>query len=401
MKFNEIARIVLLISGLIFNAEKLNAQDKRTQFPGFLARTSFTLNIGYINYPFSQAQLEPGFVSTSIHIPHVAVNLAVLGYRFNKFTSAQLVYMRPVNWVQYKNVNGDHSFHSVFLNLLGATVKSNLDLNRRFSLYGEAGPALFTRLATQKDDSTILKGATYVTLLAGGGMEYMINDKWTLRAGMLWSPAKDKAKQPRTIFISGGITYSMHPLPESIVQRNLNSRYTFPNNLLQAAFTTNAAGYGVNRFFGEGAVPVFWTGDVRIRCGMSLQYQRNIFHGRKLFSFDWGSSIAFWKTERTKQDFFTASVFPVFRFTLVHAELIDFYFIYSAAGLAYISNVILDNKNTGKHFTFQDFMGIGLFAGKKKHLNAEIKIQHYSNGNIFTANPGLQIPLTFGAGYSF
>ncbi|MEJ0102966.1 MAG: hypothetical protein WDO19_10580 [Bacteroidota bacterium] len=115
---------------------------------------------------------------------------------------------------------------------------------------------------------------------------------------MLWSPANDKAKQPYTLFVSGGITYTMHPLPEKIVERNLNSGYIFPRNVIQAGYTTNAPGYGINRFFGEGAVPVFWTGDVRIRQGISVQYQRNIFHGRKIFSVDWGSSFSFWKQKR-------------------------------------------------------------------------------------------------------
>jgi len=401
MLFKKVSRVLTLLLIISLTASDIYAQDKRTQFPRFLSRTYFSLNIGYINYPFSEAQLEPGFKPASIHIPHVGVSLAVLCYRFDKNISGQLIYMRPVNWVQYKDVNGDNTFHSVFLNILGFTAKSGLSLTKDLSVYGEAGPALFTRLSTQKDDSVLLKGATYLTLLAGAGLEYTINNKWKVRAGTLWSPANDKAKQPHTIFVSGGITYTMHPLPEKIVQRNLNSGFIFPRNSIQAGYTTNAPGYGINRFFGEGAVPVFWTGDVRIRQGISVQYQRNIFHGRKIFSVDWGSSVSFWKTEKNNDAFITWSVFPLFRFTLLRFKPIDFYFDYSAAGPAYISKVILDDKNTGKHFTFQDFMGIGIFAGKKRNINAEIKIQHYSNGNIFTANPGLQVPLTFNAGFAW
>ena len=46
-------------------------------------------------------------------------------------------------------------------------------------------------------------------------------------------------------------------------------------------------------------------------------------------------------------------------------------------------------------------MGIGVFAGKNRHLNASVKINHYSNGNIFTQNAGVKIPLTFSLGYAF
>ena len=46
-------------------------------------------------------------------------------------------------------------------------------------------------------------------------------------------------------------------------------------------------------------------------------------------------------------------------------------------------------------------MGIGLFAGRNRHLNLGVKINHFSNGNIFTQNAGVKIPLTFAAGYAF
>ncbi len=54
----------------------------------------------------------------------------------------------------------------------------------------------------------------------------------------------------------------------------------------------------------------------------------------------------------------------------------------------------------GKHFTFQDFIGVGAFFGKARRMNAEFGVKHYSNGNIFTPNPGIMIPLTLTVGLS-
>ena len=54
------------------------AQDNRTQYPSFLANSYFNVNIGYINYPFSKAQLEPGNEVESIEVPHTAVRLVLL-----------------------------------------------------------------------------------------------------------------------------------------------------------------------------------------------------------------------------------------------------------------------------------------------------------------------------------
>jgi hypothetical protein len=46
-------------------------------------------------------------------------------------------------------------------------------------------------------------------------------------------------------------------------------------------------------------------------------------------------------------------------------------------------------------------MGAGIFAGEKKRINAEVRIAHYSNGNLIPKNDGVKIPLTFNVGWTF
>ena len=46
-------------------------------------------------------------------------------------------------------------------------------------------------------------------------------------------------------------------------------------------------------------------------------------------------------------------------------------------------------------------MGVGAFIGKPRRFNAEIGIKHYSNGNIFTRNASIKIPLTVMLGVAF
>ncbi|HKH63798.1 MAG TPA: acyloxyacyl hydrolase, partial [Flavitalea sp.] len=95
------------------------------------------------------------------------------------------------------------------------------------------------------------------------------------------------------------------------------------------------------------------------------------------------------------------SVFPLFRFTFIRTRPADLYFYYSVAGPTFISKTKIDDVNTGKHFTFQDLMGLGIFSGKNRNINAEVRIGHYSNGNIFPYNEGVKVPLTFNLGYAF
>jgi len=46
-------------------------------------------------------------------------------------------------------------------------------------------------------------------------------------------------------------------------------------------------------------------------------------------------------------------------------------------------------------------MGVGVFLGGSRNVNAEIRIAHYSNGNLFPRTAGVTIPLGFNVGYAF
>ena len=99
--------------------------------------------------------------------------------------------------------------------------------------------------------------------------------------------------------------------------------------------------------------------------------------------------------------FTTLSAFPLFRFTPLRLRALDAYLDYSLAGPTLISRSAIDGQDTGRKFTFQDFMGIGVYVGSGRHVNVEVRIGHYSNGNLFPQNAGVSIPLTFNLGYAF
>ena len=121
-----------------------------------------------------------------------------------------------------------------------------------------------------------------------------------------------------------------------------------------------------------------------------------------MFGLDVGTSAGFYKSRDEQRVVLHAVAVPA---VPVHVpprtRPADMYFAYSLAGPTYISKVVLDGLNTGRHFTFQDFMGIGWYAGANRNLNLGVKINHYSNGNIFTQNAGVKIPQTFSIGYAF
>lgn len=379
----------------------VTAQDNRGQLPSILANTYISVSTGYIGYHFTNRQMEQGFQAASVHIPHPAMRITFGIHRFNKFLSAQISYMRPVNWVLYKNVNGDLYNHSVWMNILALSLKPVVPLSGKLSAYGEAGLVNVTRNGFRVGNSIAVKSAEYISLLLGAGIQYRLGGNWDLVLSSGWSPANRSVQQPSTLVFSAGAIYNTHPLSARQVERNSKSPFIFPHHLLQVGYTSSSVGFGINKFFADGAIPVFWSGDVKIGRGVLLNYQQNVYHNRKVFSLDWGASMGYWESRKNNESFFTMSVYPLFRFTAIRSNPADIYFVYSLAGPSFISKVVIDGDNTGKNFTFQDFMGIGFYAGKARNVNAEVKIGHYSDGNLFPENNGIDFPLAFNVGYAF
>ena len=389
----------LLIFCCLLQSLLLAAQDTRTQYPVGLKNAYFGVNIGYINYPFSMAQLEPGFTADGVSVPHTAVRIVLYGCPINKYLSARITYMRPVNWVQYKNVNGDRQNHSVWMNIAGLTLQGRLPLSKHFSVTGEAGLSVITRNGFEINNVPVVKNANYGTGFFGGALQYHLNPKWDLQLSAVWSPEHAKTRQPHTLFAAAGFQYNLRPLAKETVERNAKSGYAFPRQMLMASYSSNLLGYGVNDAVSKGPVPIFWGGDAHVEQGFSLSYQRNIFHTRKVFALDWGIHTGIWKSRDQQETFFTLSLNPVFRFNAIRGKKTDCFLEYAVAGPSFISKTKVDQVPLGRKFTFHDFMGIGLLTGKDKKLLAGLRIAHYSNGNLFPQNDGVKVPLTLNLGY--
>ena len=374
----------------------INAQDKRTQYPPALLHSYFGVDIGYIGYHFTSRQLEPGFSAGSIHIPHTAVRV-IFGHHINKYLSAELSYIRPAAFVEYKNLNtgGDYE---VGMNIVGLTIKPAVCISPTLTLNAEAGVAIVTRGGFIVRDAPGVTDAVFASFLFGGGAIYSINNKWKLALNANCSPHNDKSRQPATVFYAAGFRYNILPISKEKRDHIDSIAFVFPLQMIQLAYTTNVGGYEINRFVSKDA-HIFWGGGVKIKNGISINYQRNIFHSAKVFSLDWGAGLSYLTSRQNTEGIFTASLYPIFRFTAIRTKITDLYFVYSFAGPSFISRTTIDGMDTGEKFTFQDFMGLGIFSGKNRNLNAEIKIIHYSNGNLFPQNNGLMIPLTFSLGY--
>lgn len=372
------------------------AQTDPREYPSLLSHGYVELTVGLINYPFSRSELEPGHVVESIDVPNLAVRLS-LGYRLNDWVSTQLTYLRPARWVQYRNIDGDQAGHSVWMNVTGLTLALRVPVRGPLSIYGEGGLGVVTRHGITLDQSGIVKDAVFATVLLGGGLNYRLSREWGLAMSTSYSPAHSTPSQPSTVFYSGGMTYRVNPLASSKREVDSDTNYIFPKHLIQAGYTTSAFGDGFNTIVS----PIFWQGDVDVAKGVTLHYQRNVFHTKKVFSLDWGASIAYLISNLNRNDFLSVSVYPLFRFTVLRARAADVYLSYSMGGPTFISKFMIDGRETGRNFTLQDLLGVGVYTNEQRHLNAEIRVGHYSNGNLLPRNTGIKVPLSFHVGYAF
>lgn len=409
MKFRTFKFSLFLL--LAINSITTFAQDERAQLPLALRNAYFGVSVGSINYDFGAAQFQApaGYTFNSVTVNHAAVRLVLYGYEFNKYLSAQLTYMRPVSWVFYYYDHGleHNSRSSVWMNVGGLTLRPQLPISDKISLNGEAGLGIVTRHGfSAEDGTTIISGMNYATVLLGGGINYHINRSWNLMISGTYNPKKTAVNQPATTFLGAGFNYKLSPVSDKKLEKAAKTGYINPKQWIQIGYSNNALGYGVNNTLEKACL--FWGGDAEVHQGLSITYQRNIFHSAKYFALDWGVSAANWQSKGNglnsnpnKESFYTLSVFPVARFNFLHTQPFDAYFYYSVAGPTYISKKIIDGNDTGEHFTFQDNVGAGMFFGERRNWNAEIKIGHYSNGNVFPVNAAVKIPLSLNVGYAF
>jgi hypothetical protein len=304
--------------------------------------------------------------------------------------------------VTYDDVNGTGQGHSVWVVQGEFKLRAHLPVSDRVSLYGESGVAVTSRHGAKTDDGAIIvEDAHYPALLLGAGLEYQINERWSLEGGFTHSAASRTHNQPETVLLSGGFKYHMAPLPPDRLREASSGGYYFPEQIVQVGYASGVAGFGLNHFLSR-TLPIFWQGHVFVDSGLAARYERNVFHSRKIFAFDLGASVSTWQSQQNGDSLLALSVYPLFRFLPIRTRTADVYATYSLAGPTHLSRRVVDGTEVGTNrFTFQDLFGFGVLAGEGRHVVVDVSLAHYSNGNLFPINAGVAVPLTISLGYAF
>jgi len=396
-------------SYFFINAQEVEKEEKLlTQLTPFLSKTYFSVNLGGVFYPFSNDNLKDGYASDKI-AKNPFSGRFLLGYKIKQHLSLQFGVLRPASWFSYDNVNNIGYKRSVWVNIWSLSLKNNFQLNNKLSVFAELGAANVARVGFSVNDVIVYSDAHYGSVIAGAGLQYWLNDKWRLSLSQVYIPESKTHNQPTISQTSIGFEYHLKQLPKDSIIAYARNEHFFPKNMIQVSYGNSGIGFGANRFFsmelqvGKSSVgvPVFWVGDSKAKHAFSVTYQRTAFRSKKLFSLDWGVSITGFQTELNKENVLAFSIFPVIRFYLLRTKGFDMYTNYSVIGPTYLTKNNIDDLKVGPNLTYQDAMGLGAFFGKDRKYNFELRIMHYSNGNIFTKNTGIAIPLQFTFGKTF
>lgn len=406
MKKNVGFLLILLFAINIYSQEE---NKSKTKFTNFLSKSYYSINFGGIFYPFSNDNLIDGYKTETFSKNRFSGRL-LLGHKLTDDLSVQFGTMRPASWFKYNNVNNIGYERSVWINAWSLSLKKDFNIAPKTSFFAEVGIANLTRFGFSINDKIIYEDAHYASLLYGFGVQHHLNDKWRLSLNGTFLPKSAKQNQPSISQVSFGFEYHLQQLDNKTANEYAKNDYFFPENILQVSYGTSAIGFGVNRFFGMSlkvgnfesfGIPVFWVGEVKAKHAFSLTYQRLIYRSEKIFSLDWGTSITAFQSELTNENVFAFSIFPVLRFYFLRTKNLDFYSNYSIIGPTFLTKSDIDGLDSGPKITYQDTMGFGVFFGKEREYNFELRIMHYSNGNIFTKNDGVAIPLQFTLGRTF
>ncbi|MBC61807.1 MAG: hypothetical protein CMP11_05055 [Zetaproteobacteria bacterium] len=150
--------------------------------------------------------------------------------------------------------------------------------------------------------------------------------------------------------------------------------------------------------------PIFWEADLLADFGSILSMEKNLYKISESILIDWGLSFCSWgvyqKNEVYKKQYFHSfSIFLSSRFYLFTYEKIRPFLYYSIGGPSYISEKEFASTQFSNNFVFQDQLGLGLSFSNKPSIEISLRIFHYSNGDLFPINGGIDVPIVLGLGF--
>lgn len=143
--------------------------------------------------------------------------------------------------------------------------------------------------------------------------------------------------------------------------------------------------------------PLMWTAKLSADRAFHVGYESVFYERHKVFQLLSGVSAGYMETkEQVPDSIYVASVYVLAKLSLIHSRVFDFVLLYSPAGPSMLSKNTFATTAFTNNFVFQNQLGLGVSFGKEKAYECFAKMYHYSNGDTFPVNGGIDIPIVVG-----
>jgi len=350
----------------------------RNCFPNFLKGVTLGLDLGFMKIDYAPSDFNPLIPITNVETTTAAFKPIITFPVWNQFDASLSLIKGTALKCDVVNVSRHDCVRNVALDF---GLRYKIPLHSRFIPYLGSGVGMIIRRKFIINGFNTIDEGNFFVVPIFAGLEYSLTKHWLLDVNFTYLTPNKSHHIPSTYFTGLGVSYVL--LPSSTIKKH--HEINTENN---AYFPLNTVGLGglnssVFKFIPTRHVtfpPIYWRGTLSTRSGFILWYERNIYHSHKYFSFNWGADVANWSTTLS-DNFYTVSLYLNIKVWFLRTESTDLYVTWTNAGVSYISKRILDGRDIGGQFTFQDFLGIGGLFGKSKAFGIELKFIHYSNGS--------------------
>jgi hypothetical protein len=147
--------------------------------------------------------------------------------------------------------------------------------------------------------------------------------------------------------------------------------------------------------------PWMWTARLKVDRSLSVGLERELIHNSYGAIF-MGANLSYFETLYSIPDEMTAvSVYLLSRLYIIKRKGVELFVLYSPAGPTMLSQKVFSTTQWSLPFVFQNQIGFGLYLKNYADLECTIKQCHYSNGDLFPKNGGVDIPLSVGLSFRF
>ncbi|MCH9621993.1 MAG: hypothetical protein S4CHLAM20_14260 [Chlamydiia bacterium] len=142
--------------------------------------------------------------------------------------------------------------------------------------------------------------------------------------------------------------------------------------------------------------PFMWKARLKVDRAVILGYEHKVYEASYVTVYA-GVSGGNLQTFRALQDsLWVGSLYLMARVYLLKKPSFQAFILYSPAGPSLLSKNTFATTGYTNRFVFQDQFGLGLSFSKNASIEFYIKQYHFSNGELFPVNGGIDIPVQLG-----